>query len=153
VRLNNTRQTLPLLLLLSFSPPSTSSCPQPLFSPGFILQPTLSLSLPSPPFPPTCLTFFSLYARHLPNPLGARSAHHFHFPGGFTFLFVLFFMTPFASLYPLRFMSSFYCFNFALLCCIICCQVRLPVFVTHICKSLFKDNTLLFKLVPVYVCS
>lgn len=28
-----------------------------------------------------------------------------------------------------------FCLFFALRCCIICCQVRLPVFVTHICKS------------------
>lgn len=45
--MNHTRQVLFLLLprLPCFSPPSTSFCPQPQFSTGFILQPTLFLYL------------------------------------------------------------------------------------------------------------
>lgn len=150
MRLNNTRQAALFLLLLLlfpyFSPPSTSSCPQPQFSAGFILQPTVFLYL-FPPFLPICLTLsprMHVISEPLQDPLGSL----FPLPRGFT----LFLMTRFASLYPLRFMSSFTVFIFALLCCIICCQVRLPVFVTHICKSLFKDDTLLFNSFPVYVC-
>jgi len=139
VRLNNTRQALLLLLffflfflLRSLSPPSTSSCPLSQFSAGFILQPTLSLSLPSPPFSlhPSSTSSSSSYARPLPG-------LHLHPSWGFTF--------SFASLYPSRSLSSLllFLFRFTLL------YHPLPstlacICNTHICKSLFKDDSLLF---------
>lgn len=131
MRLNNTRQALLLLLLLPyFCPPSTSSCPQPQISTGFILQPTLSL--PSPPFLPICLTLsprMHIISRPPQGPLGSPVP----LPGGLNLIFHDSFCKP------VPYMSSlfFFCFFlfFALRCCIICCQVRLPVFVTHICKS------------------
>lgn len=121
MRLNNTRQALLFFFLLRFSPPGTSSCPQPHSLTGFLLQPTLYLYL-----------FFHFYPSVSPVSPHMHVISQLHSPG-FTFFFVFFFFlwkTPFASLYPLSFMS-FYCFYFALLCCIICCQVCLPVFVTH----------------------
>jgi len=119
VRPNNTRQALLLLLfffllLHYFSPPSTSSFPQPHFSAGFILQLTLSLS--SSPFsvsyPPLLLVCTS--SPGSPSPL---------LPGVLPL-----FCRPVPFKVPVL---SFTVFIFALLCCVICCQVRSPVFVTH----------------------
>jgi len=166
VRLNNTRQTLPLLLLLLpyFSPPSTSSCPHS-FQLGLYCSPlplslslylylSLSLSLSTFSSISSHLSLlFSSYARHLPVPSGPSRVIISTSPGVlpfFLFCFVLFvclfFDESVCKSVPFKVHVLFYCFNFALLCCIICCQVCLPVFVTHICKSLFKDNTLLFNL-------
>lgn len=148
MRLNNIRQALLLflfllslfflLLLPYFSPPSTSSCPQPQFSAGFILQPTLFVYLFL--HSPICLTFSSRMhiISQLPRgPLGLS----FHSPEVFNLTFDYSFLQA-CTLYGS--LSSFTVFILLFFAVIICCQVRLPVFVTHICKSLFKDNTLLF---------
>lgn len=97
MRLNNARQALLLLLLVLFvlllllflpyfSPPSTGSCPNPRFSAGFILQPTLFLYLLlhfCPSVSPS-----SPHMHVISQPLsGPASALHFHSPRGFTLFF------------------------------------------------------------------
>ena len=147
MRLNNTRQALFFLLLLSrFSPPSTSSCPQSRFSTGFILRPTLFLYL-SLHFYPSLSHPFLLICMSCPKPPQGP----FGSPFSTSREFYLIFDDSFCKPVPFKVHVLFYCFCFALLCCFICCQVRLPVFVTHICKSLFKDNTLLFNFF-LYLC-
>lgn len=95
VRLNNTRQALLLLLLLPyFCPLSTSSCPQPQISTGFILQPTLFLYLLLHFYPSVSPSL--LVCTSSPDLLRVRSGLRSHSPGGWT----LFSMTHFASLYP-----------------------------------------------------
>lgn len=122
VRPKNTWQALLFFLLLNCSPPSTSYCPLPVFNRVYTAAHTLTL-----PFSSICLTF-PPYARHFPFPPRAQLGLRFHSPGVLTFVW-----TPFASLHPLRFMSSFTVF--ILLCfCIFSCQIRLPVLVTHIHK-------------------
>ena len=127
MRLNNTRQALLLLFLLFlllsyFSPPSTSSCPQPQFSAGFIPQPTLFLHLSLHFYPSVSPFSPRMHAISRP-PVLSCSGLHFHSQG-----FYLLFCKP----VPFKVHVLFYCFYFALRCCIICCQVRLPVFVnTH----------------------
>lgn len=115
MRPNNTRKALLLFLFFLLhcsSPPSTRSCPQPQFSAGFILQPTLFLSFSS-----------SLFSSISPTRMHVLSRVSFSTPPGVLPLF--------CKPVPFKVPVLFYCFYFALLCCIIRCQVRSPVFVTH----------------------
>lgn len=121
--------------------PSTSSCPQPQFF-NWVYTAAHTLFLPFPLFLPICTHPFSSYACHAPIPSGpaqvsiSTSQEFYHI-----------FDDSFCKPVPFKvqvLLLPFYFAWLALLYCIVCCQVHLPVFVTHMYKSLFKPNTLLF---------
>lgn len=145
MRLNNTRQALLLLvlfLLSYFSPPSTSSCPQPQFSTGFIPQPTLFLYLSLHLHP--SVSPFSPRMHAISRPPSRPARVFISTPRGFTFFF--------ASLYPLRFMSSFTVFILLYVAVSSVAKYACLYLLTHICKGLFKRQYVAVQPFPVYVC-
>lgn len=130
VRLNNTRQALLLLLLPYFCLPALAPVPSHRFQLGLSCSPhsfstfsSISSHLSHP---------LSSYARHLPTSSGSARVSGPTPRGVKPYFPWLILQACTQHVLPVLFC---FCLFFALRCCIICCQVRLPVFVTHICKS------------------